>query len=261
MRKINNSGSPGFQAKTRFFQRRVCEISSGMTGYPSRPLQDFAASTCNPCLPPSAFPDMNPSPAASSAEPPAVLGRHALNLPNLITGTRLLLAFGLFAMIALTSQWIPAAILFIFAASTDALDGYIARRNKQITVLGRILDPFVDKVIVCGTFVFLLEHQTLPDSGVRAWMVIIIIGREMFVSSLRGILEKEGKDFSASFIGKLKMVLQCVAVSVSLLSMAPLLQFAWTAMFRDATLYLAVAATLYSGAVYVARGFSLLRDT
>ena len=92
-------------------------------------------------------------------------------------------------------------------------------------------------------------------------MVIIIIGREMFVSSLRGILEKEGKDFSASFIGKLKMVLQCVAVSVSLLSMAPLLQFAWTAMFRDATLYLAVAATLYSGAVYVAPGFSLLRDT
>ena len=261
MRKINNSGSPVFQPKNRFFQRRVCEISSGMTGYPPRPLQDSAAGTCNPCLSPSAFPDMNPSPAASSAEPPAVLGRHALNLPNLITGTRLLLAFGLFAMIALTSQWIPAAILFIFAASTDALDGYIARRNKQITVLGRILDPFVDKVIVCGTFVFLLEHQTLPDSGVRAWMVIIIIGREMFVSSLRGILEKEGKDFSASFIGKLKMVLQCVAVSVSLLSMAPLLQFTWTAMFRDATLYLAVAATLYSGAVYVSRGFSLLRDT
>jgi len=202
---------------------------------------------------------MSQTPAASSAHCPAVLGRHALNLPNLITLTRLLLAFGLFAMIALTSLWIPAAILFIFAASTDALDGYIARRNKQITVLGRILDPFVDKVIVCGTFVFLLEHQNQPDSGVRAWMVIIIIGREMFVSSLRGILEKEGKDFSASFIGKLKMVLQCVAVSVSLLSMAPLLQFPWTAPLRDAALYLAVASTLYSGAVYVSRGFSLLR--
>ena len=203
---------------------------------------------------------MTQSPAASSAERPAVLGRHALNLPNLITGTRLLLAVALFALIALSNQWIAAAALFIFAASTDALDGYIARRNKQITVLGRILDPFVDKVIVCGTFVFLLEHQTQPDSGVRAWMVIIIIGREMFVSSLRGILEKEGKDFSASMIGKLKMVLQYVAVSVSLLSMAPALQFSWAPLFRDLTLYVAVATTLYSGAIYVTRGFALLRD-
>ena len=151
-------------------------------------------------------------------------------------------------------------MLFIFAASTDALDGYIARRNKQITVLGRILDPFVDKVIVCGTFVFLLEHQAAPDSGVRAWMVIIIIGREMFVSSLRGILEKEGKDFSANLSGKLKMVLQCVAVSVSLLSMSPLFPWSWVPLFRDLNLYMAVAVTLWSGAVYVARGFSLLQD-
>jgi CDP-diacylglycerol--glycerol-3-phosphate 3-phosphatidyltransferase len=190
----------------------------------------------------------------------AVLGRHALNLPNLITSTRLILAFALFGLIAAGQNWISAALLFIFAASTDALDGYIARRNKQITVLGRILDPFVDKVIVCGTFVFLLEHQAAPDSGVRAWMVIIIIGREMFVSSLRGILEKEGKDFSANLSGKLKMVLQCVAVSVSLLSMSPLFPWSWVPLFRDLNLYMAVAVTLWSGAVYVARGFSLLQD-
>lgn len=197
---------------------------------------------------------------ASNTTRQAVLGRHALNLPNLITSTRLILAFALFGLIAAGQNWISAALLFIFAASTDALDGYIARRNKQITVLGRILDPFVDKVIVCGTFVFLLEHQAAPDSGVRAWMVIIIIGREMFVSSLRGILEKEGKDFSANFSGKLKMVLQCVAVSVSLLSMSPLFPWSWVPLFRDLNLYMAVAVTLWSGAVYVARGFSLLQD-
>ena len=203
---------------------------------------------------------MTPPAASTTTKRQAVLGRHALNLPNLITSTRLVLAFGLFGLIAAGNTWVTSALLFIFAASTDALDGYIARRNKQITVLGRILDPFVDKVIVCGTFVFLLEHQAAPDSGVRAWMVIIIIGREMFVSSLRGILEKEGKDFSANLSGKLKMVLQCVAVSVSLLSMAPLFPWSWVPVFRDLTLYLAVAVTLWSGAVYVSRGFSLLQN-
>jgi CDP-diacylglycerol--glycerol-3-phosphate 3-phosphatidyltransferase len=189
-----------------------------------------------------------------------VLGRHVLNLPNFITATRLLLAFALFVLIAAGSFWVTSAFLFILAASTDALDGYFARRNGQITVLGRILDPFVDKVIVCGTFVCLLEQQTQPDSGVRAWMVIIIIGREMFVSSLRGILEKEGKDFSASFSGKLKMTLQCVAVSVSLFSMSSLFPWAWVPAVRNFVLYLAVLVTLWSGAVYVSRGFALLRE-
>ncbi len=149
-----------------------------------------------------------------------MLGRESLNMPNLITTIRLLLSFVLFSLIAAGGWWITAAALFAFAASTDALDGYLARRYQQITVLGRILDPFVDKVIVCGTFVFLLEKQGEHDSGVNAWMVITIVGREMFVSSLRGILEKQGKDFSASLAGKLKMSLQCVAVTASLLSLA-----------------------------------------
>jgi CDP-diacylglycerol--glycerol-3-phosphate 3-phosphatidyltransferase len=148
----------------------------------------------------------------------------------------------------------------VIAASTDALDGYLARRYKQVTVLGRILDPFVDKVIVCGSFVFLLEKQGDSDSGVNAWMVIIIIGREMFVSSLRGILEKEGKDFSASLSGKLKMALQCVAVTFSLLSLSRDLQWPWLPVTRDILLWLAVAVTIWSGLIYVIRGFSLLRD-
>lgn len=198
--------------------------------------------------------------AATASRRQPVLGRHVLNLPNFITGTRLLLAFGLFALIAAGEFWITSALLFILAASTDALDGYFARRNGQITVLGRILDPFVDKVIVCGSFVCLLEHQASPDSGVRAWMVIIIIGREMFVSSLRGILEKEGKDFSASFSGKLKMTLQCVAVSVSLFSMSPLFAWNWVPFVRMLALAVAVLVTLWSGAVYVSRGFALLRE-
>jgi CDP-diacylglycerol--glycerol-3-phosphate 3-phosphatidyltransferase len=190
----------------------------------------------------------------------AVLGRDSLNMPNFVTTTRLLLSFVLFSLIAAGGWWILAAGLFVVAASTDALDGYLARRYKQITVLGRILDPFVDKVIVCGSFVFLLEKQGDSGSGVNAWMVVIIIGREMFVSSLRGILEKEGKDFSASLSGKLKMTLQCIAVTFSLLSLSKDLDWPWLPATRDILLWLAVAVTIWSGLIYVIRGFSLLRD-
>lgn len=204
--------------------------------------------------------DISTQTPAVAAKRKAVLGRESLNMPNLVTGTRLLLSLVLFSMISAGGWWISAAALFVFAASTDALDGYLARRYKQITVLGRILDPFVDKVIVCGSFVFLLEKQGAADSGVNAWMVIIIIGREMFVSSLRGILEKEGKDFSASMAGKLKMTLQCVAVTASLLSLSETLNWPWLPGVRDVLLWIAVGVTVWSGLIYVIRGFSLLRQ-
>jgi len=202
-----------------------------------------------------------PSQTSSTPRHGAVIGRESLNMPNFVTATRLALSIVLFSMISAGGWWISSAALFVLAASTDALDGYLARRYKQITVLGRILDPFVDKVIVCGTFVFLLERHGAVDSGVNAWMVILIIGREMFVSSLRGILEKEGKDFSASLSGKLKMALQCIAITVSLLSLSESLQWAWVPAVRDLLLWLAVGVTVWSGLVYLLRGFSLLRES
>lgn len=187
------------------------------------------------------------------------IGRESLNLPNLITISRLVLALLLFSLISAQGWWLTSAILFVLAASTDALDGYLARRYGQVTVLGRILDPFVDKVIVCGSFIFLLEKKGIPESGVTAWMVVAIIGREMFVSSLRGILEKEGKDFSASFSGKAKMTLQCVAVTASLLSLSPQITWPLLPMLRDLLLWLAVIVTMWSGLIYVSRAASLLR--
>ena len=81
-----------------------------------------------------------------------------------------------------------------------------------------------------------------------------------FVSSLRGILEKQGKDFSASLAGKLKMSLQCVAVTASLLSLADNLPWPWLPAVRDVLLWLAVGVTVWSGLIYVIRGFSLLRE-
>ena len=192
----------------------------------------------------------------------APIDRRSLNLPNTITLSRLLLAIVLFAMIDIEGYWIASAILFVVAASTDALDGYFARKYGQVTTLGRILDPFVDKIIVCGAFIFLLEKKVDFNSGVNAWMVIIVIGREMFVSTLRGFMEQQGLDFSANWAGKCKMVLQCVAVTASLLSLSPHVIDAFPdfARLRDIILWVAVAVTAWSGIQYIWRGAKLLRD-
>lgn len=197
-------------------------------------------------------------------DPAAVPDGHWLNAPNSVTIARLFLAILLFWMIWYQGFWISSAIVFVIAALTDALDGYLARKYGQITVLGRILDPFVDKFIICGAFVFLLEKNGSDaplNSGVNSWIVIIVIGREMFVSALRGILEKEGKDFSASFAGKAKMLLQCMAVTACLLSLSPRIReasFAQDFIFgRDVVLWTAVAATVCSGLIYVFRAYRL----
>ncbi|APZ91976.1 CDP-diacylglycerol--glycerol-3-phosphate 3-phosphatidyltransferase [Fuerstiella marisgermanici] len=202
----------------------------------------------------------------AASRPPATLGRESLNLPNLITVSRLVLSIVLFALIDIGGYWVASAALFVFAAATDWLDGYLARKYGQVTTLGRILDPFVDKIIVGGTFLFLLaKNGAMHDghtieSGVNAWMVIAVIGREMFVSSLRGFLEQQGKDFSASFTGKAKMMLQCVAVTASLLSLNPDLHWPWLAPARDVLLWSAVIVTIWSGLVYVDRAVRLLRQ-
>ncbi len=196
---------------------------------------------------------------------PIRIGRESLNLPNAITVSRLLLAVVLFVLIDIGGYWLTAAGLFVFAASTDWADGYLARKYGQVTTLGRILDPFVDKIIVGGTFMFLLAKssgQQSPDtlqSGVNAWMVVTVISREMFITSLRGFLEQQGKDFSASLSGKAKMLLQCVAVTASLLSMSPKLKWTWLIPTRDVLLWAAVGVTVWSGVVYVVRAVRLLR--
>ena len=198
---------------------------------------------------------------------PARLGRESLNLPNLITCSRLVLALILFALIDDGEFWLTSTGLFVLAASTDWLDGYLARKYGQVTTLGRILDPFADKIIVGGTFLFLLEKNgTDPSgsglsSGVTAWMVIAVIGREMFITSLRGFLEQQGKDFSASLSGKAKMMLQCMAVTASLLSLSPDLNWSWLPTTRDVLLWVAVGVTIWSGLVYVVRAGRLLRET
>lgn len=197
-------------------------------------------------------------PSLESAPSLPRIDRRSLNVPNFITVARLVLAVVLFAMISLGSSWIAAAAVFVIAAATDALDGYIARKYGLVTTLGRILDPFADKIIICGAFLFLVAKQ--PQSGVNAWMALIVFGREMFITSLRAFLEQHGRDFSAVWSGKVKMVLQCAAVTASLLSMDA--RFAEVSSFivaRDIVLWATVAVTVYSGVEYTYRAYRMLR--
>jgi CDP-diacylglycerol--glycerol-3-phosphate 3-phosphatidyltransferase len=190
------------------------------------------------------------------------------NLPNQLTWLRLLLSIVLFATIAAEYYW-ASLVLFVVAAGTDWLDGYFARKYGMITTLGRILDPFADKVIVCGTFIYL---AAIPGSGVAAWMVVVIVGRELLVTALRSFLEQQGADFSATLSGKLKMVLQCAAAGTCLFSLtfttapggSPPAWLAgtpggWQVGLLAATVWSAVALTVISGVAYVRTAINLLR--
>lgn len=188
------------------------------------------------------------------------------NLPNQLTSLRLLLSVVLFCFIAcgyyLTGMW-----LFIVAAGTDWLDGYFARKYQLVTTLGRILDPFADKVIVCGTFIFLTAVPAMNEApwGLRAWMVVVIVGRELLVTALRSFIEDRGSDFSAKMSGKLKMVLQCVAAGVCLFYLsydAPQAKNAadWCWWLMVVSIWSSLVLTVYSGVVYIRIAVKLLRE-
>src|SRR3954464_2973694 len=139
-----------------------------------------------------------------------------VNVPNALTTARFVLSIVVFVLIPL-EQYFAAMIVFIIAASTDWIDGWWARKYGQVTKLGRIFDPFVDKIIICGTFIYLAAQW--PASGIAPWMAVVVVGREMLVTAIRGFIEQQGGDFSAALSGKLKMVFQCAAVVASLLTL------------------------------------------
>lgn len=170
----------------------------------------------------------------------------------------------MFALIA-CDYYLLSFLFFLVAASTDWLDGYFARKYGQVTTLGRILDPFADKVIVCGTFIFLLPIGRMMEipGGLRAWMVVVIVGRELLVTALRSFFEQRGSDFSAKWSGKLKMALQCVAAGACLFVLfaipdgQPLPQWLWLVLV--VTLWSAVLLTVWSGVVYVWAALRLMK--
>jgi CDP-diacylglycerol--glycerol-3-phosphate 3-phosphatidyltransferase len=178
------------------------------------------------------------------------------NIPNLLTASRFVLAIAVILLIHFQS-FLAALIVFVIAASTDWVDGYWARKYGQVTKFGRIFDPFVDKIIICGTFIALVA---IPNSGIEAWMAVLVVGRELLVTSLRGIIEGAGKDFSATAIGKWKMVFQCVAVVASLLFLISPAPAAWLVWTLRVSVGLAVGLTLYSGYDYVRAAAKVLNS-
>lgn len=192
-------------------------------------------------------------PTAPTATQP--VGSQVVNVPNSLSMLRLVLAVAVGVLIEYhlyTAAWVT----FIIAASTDFVDGYWARRFNQVTKLGRILDPFVDKIIITAAMVALVG---VPTSGVAAWMVTVIIGRELLVTSLRGMVEGRGGDFSARWLGKWKMLFQCVAVVACLILAAAAEPAHWLWWTARVSLWLAIVMTIASGVDYIAQAVKISR--
>ena len=194
----------------------------------------------------------------------------AFNLPNQLTSLRLLLSVVLFGLIS-AEHYIAAFVLFLIAVGTDWLDGYYARKFNQITTLGRILDPFADKVIVCGTFIFILVAPGMRDA---AWGSAGMDGRGDRRPRIAGdgLAEFPGRTRQRLFgelSGKLKMVLQCVAAGSALVYLhclqpvgqaAPSTAPQWVYWFTVVSIWSAVILTVYSGAIYVWIAYKLLKQ-
>jgi CDP-diacylglycerol--glycerol-3-phosphate 3-phosphatidyltransferase len=191
--------------------------------------------------------------------------RTIVNFPNQVTTVRLALSIVLFVLLHFQCYF-AGFWLFLIAAGTDWLDGFWARRYGQITILGRMLDPFVDKVIICGTYIFL---AAAPNSGLAAWMAVLVLGRELLVTALRSFLEQQGADFSASISGKAKFILQCAAASAGLFWLSyntgappripPVGEHAFEQYFTVISIWSMIAITIYSGYAYVMAAIALIR--
>ncbi|MDR0817255.1 MAG: CDP-diacylglycerol--glycerol-3-phosphate 3-phosphatidyltransferase [Clostridiales Family XIII bacterium] len=186
-----------------------------------------------------------------------------MNVPNILTMGRMAL-IPVFIVLYETGFGLPAAIVFIVASLTDALDGYIARKHDLVTDFGKLMDPLADKVLVMSALLLFIAHGVVP-----AWTVVIILAREFMVTALRSIAATNGRVLAAGKSGKLKTVFQMVAVVILLL--APVVTrnymylsdrridsvgdvIGWYAFEAGLIVYyIAVALTLYSGIEYMVK--------
>jgi CDP-diacylglycerol--glycerol-3-phosphate 3-phosphatidyltransferase len=174
-------------------------------------------------------------------------------VPNVLSAARLVIAIACFVAIE-RAAWAWGLGLFLVAASTDWVDGWWARRFGQISRLGRIFDPLVDKVLVCGAFVLLAARG--EASAIAPWMAVVVVVRELVVTAVRAEMERMGHDFSAGLSGKLKMVLQCGAVALELAARTwPATEMGGLGIRTVATglAWAAVAATAWSGVEYLVK--------
>lgn len=192
-----------------------------------------------------------------------------MNLPNILTLSRLGLAAVLMLLLTLDLPYFKttALVVFIVAGITDYLDGYLARNVYGVTSFGKLMDPLTDKVLVCAAFVSFVELQLVP-----AWIVVLIIAREFMVTGLRLLALSKGEVIAAGTWGKHKTVWQIVGIVIILAGLAlqqdvmggysAKLQDDYAFAFGWISLGIAIAVgliTLASGAVYVIQHADLIR--
>jgi len=170
-----------------------------------------------------------------------------MNGPNILTLLRVVSVPAL--VVVLLTQFngreITAFIIFLVAALTDMLDGFWARRRKKTTSFGQLLDPIADKLLVSSVLICLVELQLAP-----AWMVVIIIGREIAVSGLRAVAASKGTNISASVLGKIKMISEVITIALLILGRKYLGDLYF---LSQVGLWLVLATASFSAAEYFLR--------
>jgi CDP-diacylglycerol--glycerol-3-phosphate 3-phosphatidyltransferase len=190
-----------------------------------------------------------------------------MNLPNSLTLLRIFFVPVLIVILLTRSPNIElwgismhfevwGVMILLLAAATDWADGYLARRRLQVTTLGILLDPIADKLLISAAFVSLVDMHL-----VKAWMVVIIIGREFTVLGLRNIASAEGFTIEASTLGKTKMVLQVCAVAVLIAGAGHREGHPWLYWLAQVLLWLVVISALISAAQYFLRFWSHVDDS
>ncbi|HVW84481.1 MAG TPA: CDP-diacylglycerol--glycerol-3-phosphate 3-phosphatidyltransferase [Bryobacteraceae bacterium] len=175
-----------------------------------------------------------------------------MNIPNSLTIARIFFVPLLVAVLVqekmillwrggVISNDVFALLIFWAAAATDLLDGYLARRWKQVTTIGTLLDPIADKLLVSAALIALVQVRVVPS-----WLVVLLVGREFAVSGLRSIAAAEGYTISASELGKTKTFSQVVAISLLMISM----HHVWVAPWAKFSLYIVVLFSLWSAVAY-----------
>jgi phosphatidylglycerophosphate synthase len=209
------------------------------------------------------------------------------SVPNQLTVGRLGLAASVFILLGLydlppaEAAWMlnVGFAAFIVAGITDILDGCLARKFYATSAFGRIFDTFVDKVLILGAYIMLTGgnfvmndsasgfERELPvwltggmASGVQTWMVVAMLVRELAVSGLRGFSESQGKVFTATVWGKLKMLTQVVAICTVMYQLANVPDAAWAVVVKLATVWTSVIVTVLTGVPYIGRARRLIAE-
>lgn len=170
-----------------------------------------------------------------------------MNLPNKLTVARVI-SVPFFIAAYMTEHFLIAFVLFILASLTDMLDGKIARKYNLVTNFGKIMDPLADKILVYSAFCLMVEDMTIP-----AWMLIIILAREFVIAGMRTVAASEGIVIAAGMSGKIKTVLQMIAVPLLLLAVTiqDTPYYHYTNIVAQGFLWASLIMTVYSGVEYV----------